>query len=66
MVQKNKGTAEYIQVMDGYLEIRLKLQPGHPSSTGRNFIRVTTGGFKPADGDGDIRVNVTAISKTAK
>jgi len=56
------GNGGYIRVKDGHLEIRLPLGKGRPSSTGRNLVVVSTGGFQPVEGS-DIKVNLTAIKK---
>ena len=61
MAQKN--TAEYMRVEAGFLEIRQKLSAGHLSTSGKSHVVVSTGGFKPADGPGEVRVNLTAITK---
>ena len=58
-----KATGEYIKVEGGYLEIRQKLSAGKLSASGKSHVVVSTGGFKPADGAGDVRVNLTAITK---
>ena len=54
-----KDNTEYMRVQDGYLEIRVKLGPGTPSSTGKSLVVASTGGFV-AVGDG-LKVNLTAI-----
>lgn len=54
-----KDNEEYMRVQDGFLEIRVKLGPGTPSSSGKSLVVVSTGGFVPV-GDG-IKVNLTAI-----
>lgn len=53
---------EYMRVKDGHLEVRMKLTPGHRSTSGKNLVVASTGGFKPANGS-DVRVNLTAIKK---
>ena len=53
-----KDNTEYMRVQDGYLEIRLKLGPGTPSSTDKSLVVASTGGFVAvADG---LKVNLTA------
>jgi len=55
--------SEYIRVQGGYLEIRQKIGAGRPSSTGRNLVVVSTGGFKEVEGGDGLKVNLTAIKK---
>lgn len=56
------NNGQYIRVKDGHLEIRLPVSKGRPSSTGRNLVVVSTGGFTAVEGT-DIKVNLTAIKK---
>lgn len=55
--------AESIRVEKGYLEIRVPLGKGRPSSTGKSLVRYSTGGFVPVEGEDGLKVNLTAISK---
>ena len=58
------NTEEYVRVVGGYIEIRQKVGKGHPSSTGKNLVVVSTGGFKSIT-DSDVRVNLTALRPIA-
>ena len=54
---------EYTRVVNGYLEIRVALTKGRPSSTGKSLVVYTTGGFVQAEsGDRPVKVNLTAIT----
>ena len=64
MPPKTTDTAEYMRVVDGYVEIRQKVGKGHLSSTGKNNVVISTGGFT-AMTDTDVRVNLTAIRPLA-
>jgi len=62
MATTNNG--EYIRISkDGYLEIRQLVGKGRPSSTGKNLVVVSTGGFQAIEGS-DVRLNLTAIRKS--
>ena len=54
-----KDNTEYMRVQDGYLEIRVKLGPGTPSSTGKSLVVASTGGFVLVGES--VKVNLTAI-----
>ena len=57
----------YCRIKDGYLELRVKLQSGQTSRSGKSEVLVSTGGFTNIDGT-DARINLTAIkgSRAAK
>jgi len=45
------------------LTIKVKLEQGKPSSTGKSTVRYSSGGFQPVPKGNGLRVNVTAIEK---
>jgi len=60
------GTAEYIRISEGYLEIRAKLGPGVRSSTGKTLVMASSRGNVEAEGliDGKvIKVGFNAYTK---
>lgn len=59
MPKAQDNSEEYMRVQDGYLEIRVKLGPGTPSTSGKSLVVASTGGFALV-GDG-VKVNLTAI-----
>ncbi len=54
------GSGDYARVVDGYLEIRMKVTAGRPSSTGKSLVIATTGGFSEIEGGA--KLNLTAIT----
>jgi len=55
---------EYVRIEKGYLEVRVPLGKGRPSSTGKSLVLYSTGGFVQAEGgDRPVKVNLTAITK---
>jgi hypothetical protein len=63
VIAMKSETGEYIKVEGGFLMIRQRISAGKLSTSGKNKVVVSTGGFKPVEGKGDLRVNLTAISK---
>jgi hypothetical protein len=56
---------EYMRIVEGYLEIRMKVSSGTRSSTGKSLIVVTTAGYAQVEGT-DVKVNLTAIKPLGK
>lgn len=50
----------YCRIKDGYLELRVKLQSGQTSRSGKSEVLVSTGGFTNIDGT-EARINLTVI-----
>ena len=55
-----KQQQTYCRIKGGYLELRVKLQAGQLSHSGKSEVLVTTGGFTNIDGT-EARINLTVI-----